>query len=116
MRDFADTLKMLRATKGKGESQDTMAKKIGISLSTYSRIERGEVEADLPTLIKLTQIYKMGIDELVHYGDPAFTKDESQNASRKDHTSTIPVTVALDGTDETLNIWIRKLTAINKSI
>lgn len=95
-------------------SQDEIAKKIGISLSKYSRLERSEGDVDLDLLIKITDVYKITVDQLLHFGDPNFKIEDPKSAYKRRWN--VPVTVTLDGTAETLQSWFAKLTAINASI
>lgn len=112
MNDFPEVLRKLRVNAK--HSQEFVAKKIDISLSTYSRIERGEVEMDFQTVIKVAHLYKLTVDELIHYGNPEFKVAEPKESYFKKWA--VPVMVSLDGTDTTLEMWMQKLTAINKAI
>jgi DNA-binding XRE family transcriptional regulator len=49
-------LRMLRVQKGL--SQDAVAKKLGVPLSTYGSIERGNLTVKNPTAVKLSSILK----------------------------------------------------------
>ena len=109
---LADTLRKLRLNSKM--SQSDVARKIKISLSSYSRFERSEVKIDLGTAIKIADLYKITLDELLHMDDPEFKVQEPKVAYQKRWT--VPVTVGLDGTSETLQMWITKLTAINSVI
>ena len=108
---LADTLRKLRLN-GK-MSQSDVAKKIKISLSSYSRFERSEVKIDLGTAIKIADLYKITLDELLHLDDPEFMQEPKVAYQKR---WMVPVTVGLDGTSETLQMWINKLTAINSVI
>lgn len=48
----------------KGLSQEEAAARSGIHVSTFGRIERGEINAPLQTINKIAQALKVGIDEL----------------------------------------------------
>lgn len=48
-----------------GYSQDEVAKQLGVHLTTYGKWELGQTEPDVNNLIKLSQIYRVSIDELV---------------------------------------------------
>ncbi|MBZ9578173.1 helix-turn-helix transcriptional regulator [Patescibacteria group bacterium] len=57
-------LKELR--KQKGWSQQRLAEKTGLSFNTITKIEQGlGKHPTLKTLIRLTDIFKIGLDELV---------------------------------------------------
>jgi len=109
--NLAEALKKLRFDK---YSQEEVAKKIGVSLSTYSRMERMEAEIDLPVLLKIADLYKITVDELIHYDDPDFKVEEPKVAYQKRWS--VPIMVTLDGTAETLEKWVNKLTSINSAI
>jgi len=48
-----------------GYSQEEVAKKLGVHNTTYGNWELGKTEPDVNNLIKLSQIYRVSIDELV---------------------------------------------------
>ena len=110
--ELPETLRKLRV--GAKYSQDFIAKKIDVSLSTYSRIERGEVEIDFATVIKLSKLYKLTVDELIHYEDPNFDLNEPKATYLRKWS--VPITVSLDGTEGTLEEWITKLRALNAAL
>jgi hypothetical protein len=56
----------------------------------------------------------MTVDELVHYGDPDFKVEEPKLSYQKKWN--VPITVTLDGTNETLKMWMSKLVAINGAL
>jgi hypothetical protein len=68
----------------------------------------------LAIAIKIADLYNITIDELLHMDDPEFKVQEPKLSYQKRWT--VPVTVGLDGTDETLQMWITKLTEINSTI
>jgi transcriptional regulator with XRE-family HTH domain len=109
---LADNLRKLRLNAKM--SQTEVAKRIKISLSSYSRFERSEVKVDLATAIKIADFYKITLDELLHMDDPDYKAHEPKSVYAKRWT--VNVTVSLDGTKETLQMWIDKLTAINAAI
>ena len=88
-----------------------MAKKINVSLATYNRYENNETEIELKTAMKLADFYKLSIDELLNE-TPMVSEAKFMYASKWN----VPITVALDGTSETLEKWISKLTAINAAL
>ncbi|MCE2937657.1 MAG: helix-turn-helix domain-containing protein [Flammeovirgaceae bacterium] len=93
-------------------SQDEVAKKLGVSLSTYSRIERGEVDIDFDTVRKAANFYKITLDQLVHYGDANYVAEPTPDYNRLK----LPIMVLLDGTENTLQVWIDRLKSINTAI
>lgn len=110
--DFPEILRKVRVLKN--YSQEYVAEQIGVSLSSYARYEQGKVEIDFYSVVKIAGLYKMSIDALVHYNDPDFKVEEPRSAYLK--RSKVSVIVELDGLEETLDHWIKKLTAINKAI
>ncbi len=69
MKDLGNILKSLRISKG--ISQDALAFEMEISLSTYSKLERGLTDITLSKLEKLAAFYEMDVVEVLLYGsDP----------------------------------------------
>lgn len=60
---FSEQLKKLRADKG--YSQEALAEKLFISRQAISKWEKGAATPELDTLIKLADILKVSLDELV---------------------------------------------------
>jgi len=56
---------LLKLRKGKGLSQEELAKQLGLSVHTYQRYEYGEREPTLSTLIALADFYDISLDKLV---------------------------------------------------
>jgi transcriptional regulator with XRE-family HTH domain len=110
--DLHDILRKVRVLKN--FSQEYVAEKVGVSLSSYARYESKKVEIDFRTVFKLAELYKMTVDELVHYGDPDFKVEEPKLSYQKKWN--VPITVTLDGTNETLKMWMSKLVAINGAL
>ena len=51
-------------------SQENMADKLGMSVTGYAKIERGEVRSNLPRLEQISEVFDMDICELLSYGEP----------------------------------------------
>jgi len=66
MKDLGNTLKSLRISKG--ISQEALAFEMEISLSTYSKLERGVSDITLSKLEKLATFYGMDVVEVLLYG------------------------------------------------
>jgi transcriptional regulator with XRE-family HTH domain len=77
-KDLHENLRKLRVHAN--YSQEYVAEKMGISLTTYSRIERGVSAIDFEYIVKAAQLYKMTLDELANYGDPQFQKSKNVKA------------------------------------
>ena len=50
-------------------SQENMADKLGMSVTGYAKIERGEVRSNLPRLEQISEVLDMDICELLSYGE-----------------------------------------------
>lgn len=50
-------------------SQENMADKLGMSVTGYAKIERGEVRSNLPRLEQISDVFDMDICELLSYGE-----------------------------------------------
>ena len=46
-----------------------MADKLGMSVTGYGKIERGEVRSNLPRLEQISEVFDMDICELLSYGE-----------------------------------------------
>jgi len=66
LENIGNNIRVLR--KAQKISQAKMAESIGISLSQYTRIENGEANASISTIIKVASFLETGIDLLV-YGE-----------------------------------------------
>jgi transcriptional regulator with XRE-family HTH domain len=53
--------------KAKGMSRETVANKLGINLSTYGKIERGETGLTVERLCELATIFKMKPEDILNY-------------------------------------------------
>ncbi|ACX51292.1 transcriptional regulator, XRE family [Ammonifex degensii KC4] len=60
---FGDTLKQLRQRMGL--RQDDVARMVGVERSTVANWERGVKQPSLETLVKLSQLFGVSLDELV---------------------------------------------------
>ncbi len=60
-KQVTDKIRKLRVEKG--ISQDNVAFELGISHSSYSKIERGETDPNLSRLFELARIFGVGITE-----------------------------------------------------
>jgi transcriptional regulator with XRE-family HTH domain len=65
---IGQTLQMLREANRPGKLLTNL---LGISGSTYSKIERGEKELSLNVAVKLVDFYDLSLDELISMIDPA---------------------------------------------
>lgn len=62
MNNYIQNIKKIR--EDKGLSQEYMAMKLGISQSTYTKVERGEVNLYLDRLLKIIKIFDVGLAKI----------------------------------------------------
>lgn len=108
---FFNALKKVRLIHG--HSLQNLADELGISRTTYTRYENGDIAIRQDHMLKIAEFYKMSLDELLHYGDPNHKVEEPKPFYKK---LQIPITITLDGSKETLDFWLDKLSAINAAL
>ena len=64
---LGEKIKTIRTIKG--YSQEYVAEKIGISSSTFSKIERNEISANWDRINEIAEILDISISELVSFGE-----------------------------------------------
>ena len=69
--------KLADLRKRNGYSQETLAEKLGVSRQAVSKWERGESTPDTDTLIELSRLYSVSLDELVG-NNPAQQREEKK--------------------------------------
>ena len=65
-------------------TQQHMAKKLGLTQSSYSKIESGETKIDIPKLQKLAEVLSVEVSELLDKGDNQvnnFSNNKINNAT-----------------------------------
>lgn len=72
MNTYVQTMKSLRIEKGL--SQEQIAKTIGVSRPTYTAIEAGKQKLDIEEAQKLTNLFGIGVDELLSGNTPDIEK------------------------------------------
>jgi len=110
--DFIENLRLIRLKRN--FSQEFVAEQIGVSLSSYQRYEGGKVPIDFLSVVKLASLYKITIDELVHFGNPEYSAKEPEPVYLK--SSKMSVIIELDGLENTLTTTFKKLTAMNVAL
>lgn len=72
--DCAEVYKKIKATRIlKGWTQDDTAQKLGIAVSSYAKIERGESDVHVSRLAQIAQAFEMKLSELLEMnGHKAF--------------------------------------------
>ena len=71
MKDFANRIRHIRQIKG--YSQDYVSMKIGISLSAYSKIERGTTDPSLSRMLQIAEVLDIDLGQIqicAMYGSP----------------------------------------------
>lgn len=68
---IASTLRTLR--KANGFTQKQIADKLNIDRSTYSYYELGKINPSIGSMITLSELYGLSLDEMVHYDDVSST-------------------------------------------
>ena len=101
---LGQNLLSLRKSLDDNVSQDEMAKRLGLSKSTYGSYENGRTEPKLVDLLKMADYFKVTTDKLLG-GDvtihvPAFTKNEIRllattvNAENENNIEFVPIKAA----------------------
>lgn len=112
MRDsIGEIMRKIRVSKN--YSQEFVAERVGVEVTTYSRYESGRTQPRFEVIVLLAELYKMTLDDLQHYGDPNFKASEV-GVEYIRNKSKVSVLVELDGLQTTLDNWVTKLTAINQ--
>lgn len=109
---FHDKLRRIRFDRKK--SQLEVSEYLGVDKTSYGRYENGTVEIRFEQVAQLAEFYNLSLDELYHYGEHAQAIKEPKPTYEVKWS--VPITVSLDGTDQTLEKWIKRLTAINAAI
>lgn len=68
----------------KGYSQEYMARKLHISSSAYSRIERAEVNLSIEKIIQISEIFKVSMEQVL-FGDEYNSKSNSSLINDPEH-------------------------------
>ena len=50
-------------------SQENVAEMLGISITAYSKIERGETDVQLSRLSQIAKVFEVSIEEILNFGD-----------------------------------------------
>jgi len=59
---YADCIRLYRTQKGL--SQQTLGEMLGVSSVAVGKWERGQTQPDIPTLLKMADIFQVSIDDL----------------------------------------------------
>jgi hypothetical protein len=112
-----------------GKEIESRYKESGIKLSEFARrlntsprnvyaiFERPDIKTDL--LQKIGEVLRFnffGLYTPANIGIGAVNEPEFEYLKLSPKTDSVSVIVSLDGDEDTLNQWVKKLTAINKTI
>lgn len=103
---ISSTLKQLR--KANGFTQKQIADKLNIDRSTYSYYELGKINPSISSMVILSDLYGISLDEMVHYD----TASSSLNAASPD--SIYDVSAVLSEDEKKLIASYRKLNTAAK--
>lgn len=84
MKDFANRIRHIRQIKG--YSQDYVSMKIGISLSAYSKIERGTTDPSLSRMLQIADVLDIDLGQIQispTYGMPK-SRDRVEESTPQD--------------------------------
>lgn len=101
------TLKTLR--KANGFTQKQIADKLNIDRSTYSYYELGKINPSIGSMVILSELYGISLDEMVHYEESV-----ASSLSAASSASPYEVTAVLSEDEKKLIASYRKLPAAAK--
>lgn len=109
--------KILRKLRTEHEySQENIAEELKIDSTTYSRYEKGLSQIKFEHVARLAEFYGLTLDELYHYGDPAYAPAARNEGPRYQKRPKMMVTVELDGLETSLKTLFKRLTAMNQAL
>ena len=76
---LSSTLKNLR--KSHGFTQKQIADKLNIDRSTYSYYELGKINPSIRSMVILSELYGLSLDEIVHYESSSMSEAASGNSA-----------------------------------
>ena len=82
-------------------SQENMADKLGMSVTGYGKIERGEVRSNLSRLEQISEVFDMDICELLSFGE----NDKvyfNNTVSDSNHSNNVLVAVGNDNLEKVI--------------
>lgn len=53
----------------KGFSQENVAEELGMSVTGYGKIERNEVSVNVDKLLKIAEIFQIGVEQIIGFDD-----------------------------------------------
>jgi transcriptional regulator with XRE-family HTH domain len=86
-------------------SQENVAEMLSISVTAYSKIERGETDVQLSRLSQIAAVFKVSIEEILNFGDKIA---QSFNGNGTGNS------VIISNSEQTLLIELERLRAQNE--
>ena len=80
-------------------SQENVAEMLGISITAYSKIERGETDVQLSRLSQIAKAFEVSIEEILNFGDKI---THSFNGNKGNH-------VIISNSEQTLLVELERL-------
>lgn len=53
----------------KGFSQENVAEELGMSVTGYGKIERNEVSVNVDKLLKIAEVFQIGVEQIIGFDD-----------------------------------------------
>ena len=84
--EFKHKLRELR--EAKNWSQEEMAEKLGMSVTGYGKIERGDTKLQFEKMVQIAKVLNVGILDLVEFDEPKFIWNVGENNTTGDNNIT----------------------------
>jgi transcriptional regulator with XRE-family HTH domain len=104
MKTVFENIKKFRELKS--ITRESMAADLGMSLSGYSKLERGEVELTLSKVFKISQILNVSIEQLLNF-DPSQIFNDMEN--KEINNASINSVVTVNGMNDYREKYIQLL-------
>lgn len=92
-----------------GLTQEEVAEKIGLTYSSYTKIENGLVGLSIETLLKIAEFYDISLDFLIYGG-----KDNKVNSSDVSKIKKLINLLEKSGVNNTINVLENLMNMIQK--
>ena len=104
MKTVFENIKKFRELKS--ITRESMAADLGMSLSGYSKLERGEVDLTLSKILKISQILNVTIEQLLNF-DPSQIFNDMEN--KEINNTSINSVVTVNGMNDYREKYIQLL-------
>ena len=113
MKTVSDSIKKFRELKS--ITRETMAADLGMSLSGYSKLERGEVDLTLSRVHKIAQILEVSFEQLLNF-DPKQIFNDSKNKEEEKgaNNSDFKVSTMIDYREKYIQLLENELERLRK--